>query len=68
METVKQYQADMAGLNTQRITSHSQLAKGVTATGYADGTVVYVNRNKTAYSAAGVEVPAESYVVERSAK
>lgn len=71
-DTVKaaalQYQQDMAGLNRQHIVSHVTLAKGVKATGYEDGTVVYVNYTGKDCTVSGVTVPAESYVVERSSK
>lgn len=62
---VTKYQADMAGLNQQRIVSHEKLDCNVAITGYADGTKVYVNYSSEDQSIQGVKVPASSYTVER---
>ena len=60
------YQEEMAGLNNQYITGHAVLAKGVTATTYENGTVVYVNYNDETYTDGALTVPARDYLVERS--
>lgn len=62
---VSRYQADMAGLNQQRIVSHEKLTSYVSVTGYEDGTKVYVNYGSEDYAAEGVNVPARDYAVER---
>lgn len=62
---INRYQADMAGLNQQRIVSHDRLTDLVTVTGYEDGTKVYVNYGSEDYAADGVTVAARNYTVER---
>ena len=62
------YAEEMKGLNNQYIVGHEVLAKGVTATTYEDGTVVYVNYTDSAYTDGTLSVPAKDYMVERSAK
>lgn len=62
-ELINAYQKDMAGLNQQRITHHEVLEQHVTATGYENGTTVYVNYGSSDYSADGHTVPARSYLV-----
>ena len=64
-EIITAYQREMAGLNRQRITGHSVLAKGVTLTEYEGGAKVYVNYSIDAYENGGVAVPARSYIVVR---
>ncbi len=65
IQKINQYQADMAGLNQQRIVSHEQLTKNLTVTGYEDGTKVYVNYGDEECTENGVTVAARSYAVER---
>ena len=65
IDMTKRYQAEMAGLNRQRITGHERLTEEVTVTRYADGTNVYVNYGNTDYRSGGVTVPALDYKVER---
>ena len=62
-EIITQYQKDMAGLNSIRMTGHEELAEDVSVTKYADGRLVYVNYGYEPYAADGVEVPARSYLV-----
>ncbi len=64
-ELITKYQADMEGLNQQRIVSHEYLTEDVVITGYEDGTKVYVNYGSEATTIGGVEIPARSYTVER---
>jgi hypothetical protein len=64
-EMITKYQADMAGLNQQRIVSHEKVNAYLVVTGYADGTKVYVNYGSEEYVHDGVTVPARSYTVER---
>lgn len=63
-EMVNQYQADMEGLNNQRIVNHEALTKDVTVTVYENGTSVYVNYGGEDYTADGVTVPARGYCVK----
>lgn len=67
-EYVLRYEEEMKGLNNQDIVGHQVLAKGVTATTYEDGTVVYVNYTDSVYTDGTLSVPAKDYMVERSAK
>ncbi len=62
---VTKYQADMEGLNQQRIVSHEKLSASLSVTGYEDGTKVYVNYGAEDCTENGVVVPARSYTVER---
>ena len=62
---IQRYQAEMSGLNRQRITGHERLEEEVAKTTYADGTAVYVNYGSADYVADGVTVPARDYLVER---
>ena len=62
---IERYQADMMGLNQQRIVSHEKLTAHVTVTGYEDGTKVYVNYGSEEYAIDGVNIPARDYTVER---
>ena len=62
---IQRYQQEMKGLNQQRITGHERLNENVTATTYADGTVVYVNYGNEAFSREGIQIPARDYAVER---
>jgi len=62
---IARYQADMAGLNQQRIVSHEKVNGYVTVTGYEDGTKVYVNYGSDDYAENGVSIPARNYTVER---
>lgn len=64
-EMIARYQADMGGLNQQRIVSHEKLTGYVTVTGYEDGTKVYVNYGSEDYAEGGVSIPARNYTVER---
>jgi hypothetical protein len=57
------YQADLAGLNRERIVGHEQVAAGVTATAFEGGRKVFVNYTGQDYEAGGVTVPARSYRV-----
>lgn len=57
------YQADLAGLNRERIVGHEQVAAGVTATAFEDGRKVFVNYTGQDYEAGSVTVPARSYRV-----
>lgn len=60
------YKKEMSGLNNQEIVNHQVIEKGVTATIYEDGTVVYVNKNNVPYSSDFVTINAKDYKVERS--
>ena len=60
---ITDYQTAMAGLNNQRITGHEILTGDVTVTAYESGEKVYVNYGMEDYAAAGVTVPARSYIV-----
>jgi len=62
---VTKYQADMEGLNQQRIVSHEKLNANLSVTGYEDGTKVYVNYGLEDCTENGVVIPARSYTVER---
>ena len=62
---ISKYQADMEGLNQQRIVSHEMVNAHVAVTGYEDGTKVYVNYGIEDYIIDGVSVSARSYTVER---
>lgn len=62
---ILRYQSEMAGLNTLRMTGHCILQSGVSVTEYEDGTRVYVNYTQKDFSADGVTVPAEDYLVVR---
>ena len=62
-EIITRYQKDMAGLNGIRMTGHEEINEDVSLTKYADGRQVYVNYGYEPYQAAGVEVPARSYLV-----
>lgn len=63
--TIIRYQTEMSGLNRQSIVNHEYLTERVTATTYADGTIVYVNYGDTDYTADGLTVTARDYKVER---
>ena len=65
LEIITRYQKEMAGLNTQEMTGHEQLADGVSVTEYANGTKVYVNYNDYEYRGGSVRVPARDYLVKR---
>ena len=62
---IERYQADMDGLNQQRIVSHEKLTAHVAVTGYEDGSKVYVNYGSEDYTVDGVNIPARDYAVER---
>ena len=62
-EIITRYQKDMAGLNGVRMTGHEEINEDVSLTKYADGRQVYVNYGYEPYQAAGVKVPARSYLV-----
>ena len=62
---IVRYQAEMAGLNQQRITNHERVTENVTVTTYADGTKVYVNYGDAEYRAGAAAVPPMDYLVER---
>ena len=64
-QMIVDYQANMKGLNQQRIVSHEMLTDDVVVTGYEDGTKVYVNYAEIEYSGNGVVVAPRSYLVER---
>ena len=61
---VAAYQADLKGLNSQRIVDHMILDADNRVTVYENGTKVYVNYGTEDYAAGAVLVPARSYVVE----
>ncbi len=61
---ISDYQADMAGLNSQRIVDHQVLNAKNTVTVYENGARVYVNYGMEDYQAGDVLVPARGYVVE----
>ncbi|MGN1478719.1 MAG: DUF5696 domain-containing protein, partial [Acutalibacteraceae bacterium] len=52
----------LAGLEGERITSHSQPKSGVFCTTYSDSTRVYVNYNDESVSVGGVSVEAGGYI------
>ena len=60
---IEAYQADMAGLNRQRIVGHEQPAPGLAVTRYEDGRSVLVNYTEEEVSLEGAVVPARSYLV-----
>lgn len=62
---ILRYQAEMSGLNSQRITDHRFISSEVHLTTYEDGTRVYVNYGNTEYREGAVTVPARDYTVER---
>ena len=62
---IVRYQAEMAGLNQQRITNHERVTENVTVTTYADGTKVYVNYGDEEYRDGAAAVPPMDYLVER---
>ena len=62
---IDRYQADMDGLNQQRIVSHEKLTAHVAVTGYEDGSKVYVNYGSEDYTVDGVNIPARDYAVKR---
>ena len=62
---IADYQRDMAGLNSQRMTGHERLADGVTMTVYESGAKVCVNYTDEDYVSGGLTIPARSYIVER---
>ena len=62
---IERYQADMDGLNQQRIVSHEKLTAHVAVTGYEDGSKVYVNYGSEDYTVDGVNIPARDYAVKR---
>lgn len=62
---VTKYQADMEGLNQQRIVSHDKLTDTLSVTGYENGAKVYVNYGLEDCTENGVVIPARSYTVER---
>ena len=64
-DMIDRYQADMDGLNQQRIVSHEKLTAHVAVTGYEDGSKVYVNYGSEDYTVDGVNIPARDYAVKR---
>ena len=62
---IDRYQADMDGLNQQRIVSHEKLTAHVAVTGSEDGSKVYVNYGSEDYTVDGVNIPARDYAVKR---
>ena len=52
----------LAGLEGERITSHSQPKSGVFCTTYSDSTRIYVNYNDESVSVGGVSVEAGGYI------
>lgn len=64
MRLINEYQAKMAGLGSQAIQNHEILSSDVTATAYANGTVVYVNYGTEDFIQGALTVPARSYIVE----
>ncbi len=65
LQILTDYQREMSGLNSQRITDHRILAPGFSVTGYEDGTQVYVNYNTSECVSGQTAVPARSYLVVR---
>ena len=63
VDTIKTYQADMAGLNRTPITGHENLTADVAVTTYANGAKVWVNYGTTDYRSGSTVVPARSYIV-----
>jgi hypothetical protein len=66
-EILKDYSAmqSLAELQSQFIVGHQSLAKDVVQVTYESGTKVIVNYSSKAYSADGITVPAEDFVVIR---
>jgi len=64
IEMIIRYQADMKGLNQQKIVNHEILESDVRVTEYENGTKVYVNYTDEDVSTDGVTVPARDYVVK----
>lgn len=64
LSLIAAYQADLKGLNSQRIVDHMILDANNRVTVYENGTKVYVNYGTEDYAAGAVLVPARGYVVE----
>ena len=62
---IQRYQAEMSGLNSQRITGHRKLSPETAVTEYEDGTRVYVNYGHSDFTSGGKTIPARDYLVER---
>ena len=62
---ILRYQTEMAGLNSQRMTGHTELTRDLHRTEYEDGTRVYVNYGHSDAEAEGLTIPARDYLVER---
>ena len=62
---IQRYQAEMTGLNRQKIVDHDQLSEEVSVTVYQDGTKVYVNYGNEDFRQGGTLIPARDYLVER---
>ena len=65
LSMILRYQAEMAGLNSQRITGHECITSDVRVTTYEDGSRVYVNYGSQDYRMGTKLVPARDYLVER---
>lgn len=63
-EVINRYQTELAGLNSQRIVDHADLAAEVAVTRYEDGTSVYVNYGDNPYTVEGITVPARDWCVK----
>ncbi|WP_199613925.1 DUF5696 domain-containing protein [Paenibacillus alkalitolerans] len=59
----ERYNKALAGVQSKFITDHRELANGVMATIYEDGTTILVNYNDNPYVHGQVTVPARNYVV-----
>ena len=57
------FKEDFGPLTNQTIEGHKELADNVFVTEYSNGTKVYVNYRTTEYTAEGVTIPAQDWVV-----
>ena len=62
------YRSELSGVAGKRITSHRLVQDGVSATGYGDGTTVYVNHTNRAVTVEGLRVPAKDFMVKAGDK
>ena len=61
----ERFSTDFAGLYNQTIEDHEYVDDNITKTTYADGTEVYVNYRTADYTADGITIPAQDWVVVR---
>ena len=59
------YSADFGDLTAETIEDHKKIDDGVYMTQYSNGTKVYVNYRTLAYTADGITIPAQDWVVKK---